>query len=84
MEVLAGAVDESHFVALRRLPARETVLPTAVSDCVDAGEDGEDRSQADRQSIASVAIRAGVAILHREFDFDVLARHTELQADDSP
>ena len=30
MEVLAGARDESHLVALRRLLARATVLPTTV------------------------------------------------------
>ena len=31
--------------------------------------------------IASVAIRAGVPILHNDADFNVLARHTELQID---
>jgi predicted nucleic acid-binding protein len=29
--------------------------------------------------IAAVAIRAGIAVLHNDRDFDVLARHTELQ-----
>ena len=29
--------------------------------------------------IASVAIRAGVPVLHYDTDFDVLARHTALQ-----
>ena len=29
--------------------------------------------------IAAVAIRADVPVLHRDRDFDVLARHTELQ-----
>ena len=31
--------------------------------------------------IAAVAIRAGTPILHNDRDFDVLARHTELQLD---
>ena len=30
-----------------------------------------------------MAIRAGVPVLHRDVDFDVLARHTELQTYDS-
>ena len=29
--------------------------------------------------IAAVAIRADVPVLHRDGDFDVLARHTELE-----
>ncbi|MXY43135.1 MAG: PIN domain nuclease [Dehalococcoidia bacterium] len=29
--------------------------------------------------IASTAIRAGMPVLHNDFDFDVLARHTELR-----
>ena len=31
--------------------------------------------------IAAVAIRGGVPVLHNDRDFDVLARHTELQLD---
>ena len=35
--------------------------------------------------IASTAIRAGVPILHNDADFEVLARHTELEIyGDSP
>ena len=30
--------------------------------------------------IAAIAIRNGVPVLHRDRDFDVLARHTALQA----
>ncbi len=29
--------------------------------------------------IAAVAIREGASVLHRDRDFDVIARHTELQ-----
>jgi len=31
--------------------------------------------------IGSIAIRAGVAVLHNDSDFDVLARHTGLRVD---
>lgn len=86
MEVLAGARDESHLVALRRLLARATVLPTTVSDYDDAAalyrrcrRQGETVRKLIDCLIASVAIRAGVPVLHRDVDFDVLARHTELQ-----
>ena len=90
MEVLAGARDESHLVALRRLLARATVLPTTVSDYDDAAalyrrcrRQGETVRKLIDCLIASVAIRAGVPVLHRDVDFDVLARHTELQTYDS-
>ena len=36
MEVLAGARDESHLLALRRLLARATALPTEPTDYEDA------------------------------------------------
>ncbi len=29
--------------------------------------------------IAAVALRAGTPVLHKDVDFDVLARHTELR-----
>ena len=90
MEVLAGARDESHLVMLRRLLARATVLPTTVADYDDAAalyrrcrRQGETVRKLMDCLIASVAIRAGVAVLHRDADFDVLARHTELQIHDS-
>jgi len=34
--------------------------------------------------IAAVAVRAQVAVLHADRDFDALARHTELQLYDDP
>ena len=90
MEVLAGARDESHLVALRRLLARATVLSTTVSDYDDAAalyrrcrRQGETVRKLIDCLIASVAIRADVPVLHRDVDFDVLARHTELQTYDS-
>ena len=86
MEVLAGARDDSHLLMLRRLLARATVLPTTVTDYDDAAalyrrcrRQGETVRKLIDCLIAAIAIRAGVPILHRDSDFNVLARHTELQ-----
>lgn len=86
MEVLAGARDERHLDALRRLLARASVLPT---DPVHYEEAAALFRRCRRQGvtvrrlidclIAAVAIRADVPVLHRDGDFDVLARHTELE-----
>lgn len=86
MEVLAGARDESHLLSLRRLLARAAVIPVQPTDYEDAAalyrrcrRQGETVRKLIDCLIASVAIRAGVPILHYDADFDVLARHTELQ-----
>ena len=92
MEVLAGARDESHLLSLRRLLARAAVIPTLASDYDDAAtlyrrcrRQGETVRKVIDCLIASTAIRAGVPILHNDADFDVLARHTELEIyGDSP
>lgn len=86
MEVLAGARDEAHLSSLRRLLARATVVPTRATDYDDAAalyrrcrREGETVRKLIDCLIASVAIRAGATVLHRDTDFEVLARHTELQ-----
>ena len=86
MEVLAGARDESHLLDLRRLLARAAVIPTETTDYEDAAalyrrcrREGETVRKLMDCLIGAIAIRAGVAILHNDGDFDVLARHTELQ-----
>ena len=86
MEVLAGARDESHLLSLRRLLARATVLPTRATDYEDAAalyrrcrRQGETVRKLIDCLIASVAVRAGVSILHNDGDFEVLDRHTELR-----
>ena len=86
MEVLAGSRDESHLLSLRRLLARASVIPTIAADYEDAAalyrrcrREGESVRKLIDCLIASVAIRAGASILHSDADFDVLARHTELQ-----
>jgi predicted nucleic acid-binding protein len=86
MEVLAGGRDDTHLHSLRRLLARATVLPT---DTVDY-ETGAVLYRTCRQSgetvrkltdclIGAVALRHGTPVLHRDADFDALARHTPVQ-----
>lgn len=86
MEVLAGARDERHLNDLRRLLARASLLPTRATDYEEAAalfrtcrRNGETVRRLIDCLIAAAAIRAGVAVLHADSDFDVLARHTDLQ-----
>jgi predicted nucleic acid-binding protein len=86
MEVLAGARDEQHLVALRGLLARASVIPTGRAEYEEAAalyracrRGGETVRRLNDCLIAASAIRAGVAVLHADVDFDVLARHTALQ-----
>jgi len=88
MEVLAGARDERHLHRLRRLLARATVLATGPEDYDRAASiyrhcrrEGETVRKLMDCLIAAVAIRGAVAILHRDADFDTIARHTELEVD---
>ena len=86
MEVLAGARDESHLLSLNRLLGRTAVIPTRPTDYDNAAalyrrcrREGETVRKLVNCLIASVAIRAGIPILHNDADFDALARHTELR-----
>ena len=85
MEVLAGVRDEGHLEALRGLLARASVLATEPAHYDEAAtlyhrcrREGETVRRLIDCLIAAVAIGAGVAVLHRDHDFDMLARHTEL------
>ena len=86
MEVLAGARDERHLHELRRLLARATSIPTVPTDYEDAAawyrtcrRNGDTVRRLVDCLIAAVAIRADVALLHADADFDALARHTPLR-----
>lgn len=86
MEVLAGARDGRHLQALRRLLALATVLPTEPAHYDEAAalyracrRRGETVRKLIDCLIAAVAIRAETPILHKDVDFDVLARHTDLK-----
>jgi hypothetical protein len=86
MEVLAGARDEEHVEALRRLLARATVLRTGPADYEFAAglfracrRNGVTVRRLIGCLIASVAIRERVPLLHADADFERLARHTPLE-----
>ena len=86
MEILAGARDESHLANLRGLLTRASMIQILPTDYDDAAalyrhcrRQGETVRKLADCLIAAVAIRANVAILHKDSDFDTLARHTEMQ-----
>ncbi|MCU0990440.1 MAG: PIN domain nuclease [Xanthomonadales bacterium] len=86
MEVLAGARDDHHLQQLRGLLARATNLPVEPVDYEMAAalfrscrQQGHTVRTLVDCLIAAVAIRAGVPILHRDSDFEVLARHSTLE-----
>ena len=86
MELLAGARDEKHLDDLRRLLARAELIPTEARDYEEAAalyrtcrRRGETVRRMTDCLIAAIAIRADVALLPADADFDVLARHTPLQ-----
>ena len=86
MEVLAGARNERHLHDLRRLLARATVLPTEPTHYEDAAtlyricrQEGETVRRLIDCLIGAISIRAGVPVLHSDYDFSVLARHTDLE-----
>jgi predicted nucleic acid-binding protein len=88
MEVLAGARDERHLDDLRRLLARATLVRTgsayyemAASLYRTCRRRGETVRRLIDCLIAAVAIREGIALLHADSDFDVLAHHTSLQVE---
>ena len=87
-ELLAGARDEGQLRDLRRLLGRATLVQTHPTDFEDAAtlyrvcrRQGETVRKLIDCLIAAHAIRTGVALLHADADFDVLARHTPLRVD---
>jgi predicted nucleic acid-binding protein len=87
MEVLAGARDDGHRDRLRALLARCEFVPIAGPRDY---EDAADIHRTCRRAgdtvraltdclIASVAMRAGLSVLHTDRDFDSIARHTPLE-----
>ncbi len=88
MEVLAGARDDLHLTRLRRLLARATIVPMEVADYEDAAalyracrREGSTVRALTDCLIAATAIRAGVAVLHADRDFDILARYSPLRVE---
>jgi predicted nucleic acid-binding protein len=87
MELLAGARGDEHWAQLRRLLARCEHLPVegladyeaAAALYRTARQAGETVRALTDCLIAVVALRAQIAVLHDDRDFDVLARHCGLQ-----
>lgn len=86
MEVLAGAQPDDARTKLHRLLGGFEYLPTLAPGDYEAAADlsracrraGEAVRRRPACLIAAVAIRTGAAVLHRDADFAVLARHTAL------
>ncbi|MCY4341355.1 MAG: PIN domain nuclease [Gammaproteobacteria bacterium] len=88
MEVLAGARDSGHLQQLRRMLATAAALPTRPADYEEAAglyrrcrRQGETIRRLIDCLIAAVAIRAGAPVLHKDSDFDAMARCTKLLID---
>ena len=87
MELLAGAQTDGHAATLRDVLLEYPVVPLrGVGDYEEAARiyracraAGETVRQTADCLIAVTAMRAGASILHADRDFDVIARHTELQ-----
>jgi predicted nucleic acid-binding protein len=87
MELLAGVSTPERVTQLRRLLGRFDILPIEGLADYEAAADLYRRCRAGGETvrtltdclIAVVAIRHGAAVLHRDHDFDVIARHTLLR-----
>lgn len=86
MELLAGASNDDELSRLGRLLGRFELLPVqGLADYEAAAglyrrcrRAGETLRKLTACPIAVVAMRAGAALLHRDQDFDVIARHAPL------
>jgi predicted nucleic acid-binding protein len=89
MELLAGASNDDELTRLGRLLGRFELLPVqGLADyeaaaglyrhCRRAGETVRKLTDC---LIAVVAMRAGAALLHRDQDFEAIARHAPLRVD---
>lgn len=87
MEILAGARDDLEWSTLRRLLYRCELVPIDGLDDFEAAAaiyracrgGGESVRRLTDCLIAAVAIRARLEVLHRDRDFDVIARYTDLR-----
>jgi predicted nucleic acid-binding protein len=89
MELLAGRTDEVSARRRRRLLARFEIVPLA--PMIDAERAAALHRQCRRGGetvrslidclVAAVALRLDLPVLHRDQDFEVLARHTELRTE---
>ena len=86
LELLAGARDERHALDMRRLLDRCQFLPLEEPSDHEAAaalyracrREGTTIRRLPDCLIATVAIRNGVSVIHRDADFDAIARHSSL------
>jgi predicted nucleic acid-binding protein len=87
LEILAGTTDPARLAAWERLMGRCEFFPQEVRadaevaarlyrECRRAGDTPRMLTDC---LIAAVAVRNGLTVLHRDRDFEVIARHTDLQ-----
>jgi predicted nucleic acid-binding protein len=89
MELLAGEPSPEGVAQLRRLLGRFDLLPVeGLADYEAAAElyrrcraGGETVRSLTNCLIAAVAVRSGATLLHRDQDFEVIARHTPLRVE---
>ena len=87
MELLAGAADAESMAQLRRLLGRFELLPVEGLADYEVAADLYRRCRAGGGTarkltdclIAAVAMRHQATLLHRDHDFEVIARHTPLR-----
>ena len=92
MEVMAGARDDDHMDRLTRLLlGHELLVLHGLSDFEGAArlyrhcrQRGDTIRSLTDCLIATVAIREGVAVLHVDRDYGVIARHSELKVHPVP
>jgi predicted nucleic acid-binding protein len=85
MEVLAGASSPQHLIQLRALLGRASMrhcrpqdYESAAAICRHCRQSGETVRRPVDCLIAAVAIREQLPVLHRDSDFEVIARHANL------
>ena len=89
MELLAGPTTQDGLVQLRRLLLRFQLLPVEGLADYEAAAELYRRCRAGGETvrnptdclIAAVAVRSGATLLHRDQDFEVIARHTPLRVE---
>lgn len=86
MEVLAGARDDAHEAQLVAVLSLAFSVPVKLADWTSAARlqrrcraGGETVRRLPDCLIGAVAIRAEVEVLHRDRNFETLARHTPLR-----
>jgi predicted nucleic acid-binding protein len=89
MELLAGETTPEGVARLRRLLGRFDLLPVEGLAVYEAAAELYRRCRAGGETvrsltdclIAAVAVRSGATLLHRDQDFEVIARHTPLRVE---